>query len=338
MLIYLTGGKTLGHITPLLNIYEYFKEKHSFVYFGLKDSLEEELCIKHNIKFIPLILKGLNRKNILKNFEVFNLIHKANIIVKKELLNKPDVIISSSGFVCIPVLYKSKNTPIYLLEQNTTLGLVNKLFLKKCNKLFLSLPIDKKIDKSILSGNFIINKDGCYDNIEFYTKKPKILLFFGSMGSSTLYNFFQENDNLFKGYKIFIVLPIKYYDKYNFTNYIKLKPIDNINNIFNKFDILITRAGATTISEIINSNTKALLIPSPNVVNNHQEKNAVLMKENYLMDYIKESDINNIEEKIKDINKYNNINKRKEFMKNDPFKILEENLKHIITNNLYENK
>ncbi len=323
MLIYLTGGKTLGHITPLINIYSYFKDKHEFVYFGLGNSLEEDLCKENNIKFIPLKLKGLNRKNIIKNFEVFYLIHKSNKIVKKELINKPDLIIASSGFVCIPLLFKSKNIPIYLLEQNTTLGLVNKLFYYKCNKLLLSLPIEKNLKKSILTGNFIINKKSNYDNIEFYTDKPKILIFFGSMGSSNLYKFFEENPNLFNNYKVFIVLPNKYYDKYNFTNYVKLKSINNINNIFNRFDLLITRAGATTIAEILNSNSKAILIPSPNVVNNHQEKNAILMKDNYLIDYIKESDLMNIEDKIKDLNKYNNLEKRKEFISNNSFNILE---------------
>ncbi len=187
MLIYLTGGKTLGHITPLINIYNKFKSEHSFVYFGLENSLEEEICKKNNIKFISLKLKGLNRKNIFKNIEVFNLIRYSNKIVKKELVKKPDLIIASSGFVCIPLLYKAKRIPIFLLEQNTTLGLVNRLFYKKCTKLFLSLPIDKKLSKSVLSGNFILNNYNTYDNIDFYCKKPLILLFFGSMGSSSLY-------------------------------------------------------------------------------------------------------------------------------------------------------
>lgn len=329
MLIYLTGGKTLGHITPLINIYLKFCDKHKFIYFGLENSLEEEICIKNNIEFVKLNLKGLNRKNVIKNIEVFSLIHKSNKIVKKQLKNKPDLIIASSGFVCIPLLYKSKNVPIFLLEQNTTLGLVNKLFYKKCSKIFLSLPIEKTLDKQVLSGNFICSNNSTYDNIEFYSKKPLMLLFFGSMGSSNLYEYFQENNNLFSNYKVFIVLPNKFYDKYNFTNYIKLKPIENINNIFNKFDVLITRAGATTIAEILKSETKAILIPSPNVVNDHQMKNAVLMKDNNLIDYIKELDLDNIENVVKNTNKYNDINKRKEFYNNDSFSILEEYINKI---------
>lgn len=319
MLIYLTGGKTLGHITPLINIYKHFKEIHTFVYFGLENSLEEEMCKNNNITFIPLKLKGLNRKNLFKNLEVFYLIHKANKIIKKEI--KPNLVIASSGFVCIPLLFKSNKTKIFLLEQNTTLGLVNKLFYHKCDKLFLSLPINKKLDKSILSGNFISNYKIDYDNIDFYKYQKKILVFFGSMGSSNLYKFFQEN-YIFKDYKIFIVLPDKYYDLYNFDHYIKLRSISNINSIFDKFDLIICRAGATTIAEIIKSNTKAILIPSPNVVNNHQLKNAILMKDNYLMDYIEEIDLINIESKLNDLSLYNNIIKRKEYYNFDPFDIL----------------
>ncbi len=330
MLIYLTGGKTLGHITPLINIYKKLNYKHTFVYFGLSNSLEEELCKLNNIKFIPLYLKGLNRKNIFKNIEVFSLIFKSNKIVKKELLTKPDLIIASSGFVCIPLLYKSKNIPIFLLEQNTTLGLVNKLFYKKSTKLLLSLPIDKTLDKTYLTGNFVISEKSAYDNIEFYTKKRTILLFFGSMGSSYLYDYFSKNEEVFNDYKVFIVLPNKYYDKYVFNKFIKLKPINNINNIFNRFDLLITRAGATTIAEILNSNTKALLIPSPNVVNNHQEKNAILMKNNYLIDYIKESNLENIKDAIKEIDKYNIIENRKQFINKDPFILLEKYIDELI--------
>ncbi len=329
MLIYITGGKTLGHITPLINIYTYFKNEHEFVYFGLENSLEEEICKQNNIKFIKLKLKGLNRKNIFKNFDMLKLIKYSNNIVKEELKNKPDLIIASSGFVCFSLLYKSKNISIFLLEQNTTLGLINKLFYHKSNKLFLSLPIEKEKSKSILSGNFILNNTNNYDNINFYTKKPKILLFFGSMGSSKLYDYFLKNDNLFKEYSTFIIVPEKFYDNYVFKNYIKLRPISNLNSLFNRFDILITRAGATTIAEILKSDVKALLIPSPNVVNNHQEKNAILMKKNNLIDYILEKDINNIEQKITDLKTNNNIEKRKLYYAKDSFSILKEEIQKL---------
>lgn len=328
MLIYLTGGKTLGHITPLINIFNKFKDKHSFVYFGLESSLEEELCLKYSITFVPLKLKGLNRKNIFKNFEVFNLIRKSNKIVKKQLLNSPDLIIASSGFVCIPLLYKSKKIPIFLLEQNTTLGLVNRLFYYKCSKLFLSLPIEKKLKKSILSGNFVINDDFSYDNIEFYSNKPLMLLLFGSMGSSSLYKFFENHQNLFSSYKVFIVLPNKFYDDFTFSNFIKLRSINNICNIFNKFDVIISRAGATTIYELLNCNSKVLLIPSPNVVNDHQVKNALLMKKNFLMDFINEDELDLIEDRIKNLSIYNSIDKRLSFIK-DSFSILDDSLNSL---------
>lgn len=326
MLIYLTGGKTLGHITPLINIYNYFKSEHEFIYVGLIDSLEEEMCKKNNIEFIGVTLKGLSRSNMFVNIEVFKLINKAKKYLLNNIKQTPDLVIASSGFVSIPLLSIAKKHKIkyILLEQNTTLGLVNKLYYRKSKHLLLSLPINKKLKKGIVSGNFVLEQKSDYDNILFYTKKPKILMFFGSMGSDKLYDFFVKNDNLFTDYKVFIVVPNKYYDKYVFKNYIKLKPIYNINNIFDKFELLITRAGATTIAEILNSNTKALLIPSPNVVNNHQLKNAILMKQNYLMDYIEESNLNFIEDSLIDIYKYNDINKRTEFNKVNPYQILAE--------------
>ena len=125
--IFVSGGKTMGHISPLLGIILELKDKYDFIYFGLENSMEEDICKKYNITFHKMNLKPFFRKNILKNIETFYLIFKERKrIISQYKTYNVKAIVSSGGFVSIPLILTFKRKNKILLESNSELGLANK--------------------------------------------------------------------------------------------------------------------------------------------------------------------------------------------------------------------
>jgi len=131
--IFITGGKTMGHITPLLTLYDELKDKYKIIYFGLENSMEEEVCNKLKIPFYKLKLLPFYRKKIFRNFNTFKLIFKEKNKIIEEFKNyNIKGVISSGGYVSIPLLLAfstNKKVRKILLEPNVSLGLANKFLL-----------------------------------------------------------------------------------------------------------------------------------------------------------------------------------------------------------------
>ena len=262
----MTGGKTAGHIIPLLRIIEHSNDE--YVYIGLKDSLEERICKSNNITFI-----GYDYNKKYKSYKYL-----------KKVFEKapPDVLISSGGFVSFIPLFIAlkKNIKYYLIEENRVMGLTNKIFKFKAKKIFLSFPLDKMNKKMIITGNpsqiFNLNKNA-YSLDKRFTN---ILVLGGSLGSMELIDVaISLRDKLNNNYKIILIAGNYYKDIYfeATNNLVIYEYIDDLYNLIYHADIIISRAGSSTIFECLALNKKLILYPSRHVKNDHQYKNSVYL-------------------------------------------------------------
>lgn len=279
MYIFVTGGKTMGHISPLLSIILSMKDKYEFVYFGLKNSMEEEVCIKNNIRFEPMLLTHFYRKNIFKNLKTFYLILKERKRIQKSYKKyNVKAIISSGGFVSVPLVLSNFKCKKILLESNTSLGLANR---------FLGLFVDHivlqfdtlKNKKIVVLGNPITIFKPTFDHLWFYQKEPIVLFVGGSNGAFEIVKMAYEFNQKYPNIKCFVITGNNYYDTFVFNDNVKkYKRISNLSSILNKFHLIISRAGASTITELLLSNSVFILAPSKNVSANHQVLNARYIK------------------------------------------------------------
>lgn len=316
MYIFLTGGKTMGHITPLISLNNKLKDNYKIIYFGLKDSMEEEVCSRLKIEFYPLDLLPFYRKRVLLNFKSLNKLIKEIIRIKKKFKNAQiKAIISSGGYVSFPLVYalrKKSNTIKLLLEPNSVLGLSNKLLVGKVDYVCTQFLFSNK-KKYVQTGNPITISNNSFDHPSFYLNKNMILFIGGSNGALEIVKIAYDFNCHFPDVEIFVITGDRYYETYEFgKNAHVYKKINDISSIFKYFKIIVSRSGASTITEIILTNSASILLPSYNVTANHQyknafylkEKNACILMENYQKDsYLEVYDlyINNVlVEKIKD--------------------------------------
>ena len=278
MYIFLTGGKTMGHITPLLSIYKRLYKEYEIVYFGLSNSMEEKECERLGITFFKLKCLPFYRKNLFKNFKTIYYIIKDIKTIKEKYKNcSIKAIFSSGGFVSIPLTLSFRNNKKIkkiLIEPNIVIGLANKFLLRYVNYICVAFPTFKG-KKFRLTGNPIEIEVSKFDHPSFYVKKEMILFLGGSNGALEIvklaYDFNQKNPSI----PIFVITGERYYDTYVFNeNAYVFKKISSISSIFEKFKIIVSRSGASTITEIIKTNSCAIFLPSKNVSANHQYKNA----------------------------------------------------------------
>lgn len=289
----------MGHVSPLLSIIFELKDQYEFVYFGLKNSIEEEICKRYNIDFYAMNLKPFDRKNILKNIKTFFLIFKETKLIKKKF-KKEDTkaIISSGGFVSIPLFLALNSRKKILLESNTTLGLANRFLLIKASHLGVNFDTIKH-KKKVVVGNPIKINEQIFDHLYFYLNEPIILFVGGSNGAFEIVKMAYEFNRKYPDIKAFVITGKRYKDTFEFGKNIKVfERIENLSSILNKFTLVISRAGASTITELLISNSVFLLVPSHNVSGNHQVLNA---------NFLEKNDVCNVVYDIKDLGYLNII-------------------------------
>ena len=296
MKVIISAGGTGGHIYPALAIANKIKQKDKnaqILYIGTKDRMEKDIVPNYGIKYVGINVHGLKRKLSLSNIKSVFLFLKAVNKCKKIIKDfKPDIVLGVGGYVSAPVIYAS-----YLLgvkccihEQNSTFGVTNRFALKFVDRIFVSFEssINSVPDKSkvIYTGN------PCGENAlnatalkkEQYGLNPNkklVLIVMGSLGSKTINDKMKNMLTLFnnKDYEVMFVTGKNYYEDYKnfkYTNNIKIVPyVDNMSCLLKKTDCLVSRAGATTLSEIAATGVASILVPSPYVTENHQYKNAM---------------------------------------------------------------
>ena len=294
MKIIVVAGGTGGHIYPAIAIINKIKEKEKkveFLYIGTSDRMEKDIIPKLGIKFIGIDMEGLNRKNIFSNVQVIRKFNKA-VTKAKEIIKefKPDVVIGAGGYITAPVLYAAHKLkiPTLIHEQNSIPGISNKFISNFSDKICVSLPNSLNLfpsDKTVYTGNprseEIKNvKKKPKSSLGFNQDKKLVIVVMGSLGSTTMTKKIKELIPGFnnKAYQVLIITGKKYFDEYkdiNVSENVKIVPyMDDLINVMKDSDLIVSRAGASTIAEITAIGLPAILVPSPYVTNNHQYKNA----------------------------------------------------------------
>ncbi len=294
------AGGTGGHIYPAVAIINKIKDQEpnsEILYIGTTDRMEKDIIPKMNIKFIGLEMSGLNRKKLFSNIDVLKKFNKAIKDSKKIISEfKPDVVIGAGGYITAPVLYAAKKLkyPILIHEQNSLPGISNKFISSFADKICVSLPSSVKYfakEKTIYTGNprseEIISKKILYKRELGFSENKKLVVFvMGSLGSITMTEKLKELIPGFKdkNYQVLIITGNNYYEAYSnldIPENVKIIPfLDNLINLLKDTDLIVSRAGASTIAEITAIGLPAILVPSPYVTNNHQYKNAKDLEEN----------------------------------------------------------
>ena len=301
MKVVISAGGTGGHIYPALAIINKIKEKEpnsEFLYIGTHNRMEKDIIPERGIPFKSIEMYGLNRKHLLKNFKTASALCKSYKKCKKWIKEfNPDVVIGVGGYVTGPVIYAASKLgyPTFIHEQNSVPGKCNLFLSSKVTKIGISLPASKNDfpkDKTVFTGNPCgedalkvspINKK----DIGLDEHKKLVLIVMGSLGSEKVNEYLVHTMNLFRGkdYEVMFVTGKNNYEeisKQSFPKNVHVVPyIDGLTRLMKKTDLMVSRAGASTLSEIIALKVPSILIPSPYVTNNHQYKNAMdLIKRN----------------------------------------------------------
>lgn len=293
MRVVVTAGGTGGHIYPALAIVDKIKKEDptsEILFIGTTTRMEKDIVPKKGIPYFGIEMVGFNRKHKLENIKTIKLMIKNVSILKKELKKfKPDVVIGFGGYVTVPVIYAAKRLKIatYIHEQNSIPGKANLLLNRIVKNTFISFEDSEKYFKKnniIFSGNpsgaaAIAKYPLKKEDFGLDVSKKLVLVVMGSLGSSKvneiLINNFSKAD---ASYEVLFVTGANSYEevkKNKFPKNIFVVPyIEDIVRMMKNADLVVSRAGATTLSEIIALKKPSILIPSPYVPDNHQYINA----------------------------------------------------------------
>ncbi|HHW69049.1 MAG TPA: undecaprenyldiphospho-muramoylpentapeptide beta-N-acetylglucosaminyltransferase [Tenericutes bacterium] len=295
MRVIISAGGTGGHIYPALAIINKIKEKEpdsEFLYIGTHNRMEKDIIPKYGIPFKTIEIYGFNRKKIFKNFKTIQKMLSSYRECRKIIKNfKPDIVIGVGGYVTGPVIYAAKRLgyKTFIHEQNSIPGKCNLFLSNHADMIGISFKSSMKFFpeyKTIFTGN------PCSENALSTVPMPKselglnetsklVLIVMGSLGSEKINNLLINTMNLFdnKPYQVLFVTGKDSYEsvsKNKFPKNVFVVPyIDNMTRIMKKTDLIVSRAGASTLSEIIALKLPSILIPSPYVPDNHQYKNAI---------------------------------------------------------------
>ena len=321
MKIILCGGGTAGHVTPAIAIAESLLETRpdTQILFVGREGGEENLSVtKNGFELKTLKICGFERKISVKNIKniyvAMSALRKARKLVTEY---SPDVVIGTGGYVCWPILKGAQRLkiPTVIHESNASPGLTTKLLSSKCDRVLLNLPGSekefKRQDNIRIVGNPVRNdfltKSRTASRKKLGLRERDIFIFsFGGSGGSERINssvvalmqsHCTKNPNIRHihacGRKYFSEIKSSAPKLVSGSNGCIIKPyIDDMATMIAASDIVICRAGAMTIAEISAVGASAILIPSPNVTNNHQYKNAKLICDQNAALMIEESDLN----------------------------------------------
>lgn len=352
MKVIISAGGTGGHIYPALAVINKIKAKENnsdILFIGTHNRMEKDIIPSHNIAYQELTLTGFERKLTFKNFKTIIYFFKAIKQAKKIIREfKPDIVIGFGGYVTGPVIYAAHKLGYKTLihEQNSILGLANRFLIKYANLMAISFPdtINYINDdqKAVFTGN--PSGENAYKtnkldktSLGFSKQKKLVLMVMGSLGSEVINNKMKLMLQLFnnKEYEVLYLTGKNYYESFidlKLTSNIKILPyIDNLPSLMKSADLMISRAGATIISEIIALNIPTILIPSPYVADNHQLKNALDLESKASALIIEEAElkgdilVRTIDKLLADENKYQEIknNLKRLMIKDSATKIYE---------------
>ena len=318
MRIILCGGGTAGHINPAIAVAEEIIDKEpasDILFIGREGGRENELVKKAGIKIQTIPIQGLKH-----SFSIENISRIRNAMMAKKKAEKiitdfkPDVIMGTGGYVCWPVISAGAfmGIPVAIHESNITPGLTTKLLARKCDVVLLGQEKTKeylnKKAKTFVVGTPLrkeftsLTRTDCRRMLGLKEDDILLISFGGSIGADkinhamidVMKNYSSKERNITHihatGERYYKKLPDK--DKNFDKNKCKIKAyIDNMPTLMKAADIAVCRSGAMTITELCAAGVTPILIPSPNVTDNHQYKNAKLLYDHGAAEIIEEKDL-----------------------------------------------
>lgn len=300
--IILSGGGTGGHIYPAIAIANELKKRYpasEFLFVGAEDRMEMEKVPQAGYKIEGLWISGLQRSLSLKNmmfpFKLISSLWKSRKIVKKF---KPDVVIGTGGFASGPLLKvaSGKKVPAVIQEQNSYAGITNKLLGKQVQKICVAYDNMERFfpkGKIIKTGNPVRQ-----DLLEIQSKRAEgkaffqlqegvktILIIGGSLGARRINQLIEKELDFFAAQNVQLIWQCGkfYYEEYKKHNELAHVQVHQFVNkmdlAYAAADIIISRAGASSVSELCIVGKPVIFIPSPNVAEDHQTKNALAITE-----------------------------------------------------------
>lgn len=308
MKIIFAGGGTAGHIYPALAIANELKKEYKnfeCLFIGREKGMEAKKIPEsgYNIKFIEI--NGLERKKVHKNFALPFIWCKA-VKNSKRIISEfnPDVVIGTGGYVSAPVVYSAHKLGIKTLihEVNSVPGISTLCLAGVADKITVSFEESKSrsyLKNAAVTGNplrqeiFNISKKQARENLKI-DDKPLIVAFGGSLGAKAINDAMKNLPNKEK-FNIIWGCGERFYDEYK--EFGAIGYINNMDEVLSAADVVITRGGGV-LFELTALGKASIIIPSPNVTANHQEKNARALESKNALYVILEHEINKLPEYI----------------------------------------
>lgn len=335
--IIVSAGGTGGHIYPALAIIKKFQECEKdldVLYIGTHDRMEKDIIPKMGIKYEAIEIYGFSKTKIIRDFKNLYLINKAIkkcVSIMEEF--KPDVVIGVGGYVTYPVIKAAHKLGIktFIHEQNSIAGKSNITLAKYVDLVGVSFKNSKDYFKT--ARKVVYTGNPCGENalsvpkiskttLGFRESDKLIIIVAGSLGSSAFNDKFKAFLQIVgdEAYKILYVTGKAYYDDFvkdvSFPKNVKVVPyFDNLVGLMKDAYLIISRAGASTISEILALKLPSILIPSPYVANNHQYYNALDLVNMKVAELIEEKNLTtdliqvSINELVNNSGKYEELKK-----------------------------
>ena len=314
--VIISGGGTGGHIFPAVSIANAIKALRpdaKILFVGALGRMEMQRvpAAGYEIKGLPIC--GFDRKNLLKNFKVLYKIWKSQRMAKQIIKDfQPQVAVGVGGYASGPTLNKAAamGIPCLIQEQNSYAGVTNKLLAKKAEKICVAYEGMERFfpaEKIILTGNPVrqalldttISREDAIKSFSLEPTKKTILLVGGSLGARTINESVLQHLDLVKSSDVqFIWQTGKYYsaaiaEQLKGQDIPNLKVTDFISDMgaaYKAADLVISRAGASSISEFCLIGKPVILVPSPNVAEDHQTKNALALSTRSAAIYVKDAE------------------------------------------------
>lgn len=292
----LSGGGTGGHIYPAIAIANELKLRFpdaEFLFVGAKDKMEMQKVPQAGYQIKGLWIAGLQRKISLKNlmfpFKLVDSLWKSKKILKRF---KPDVVVGTGGFASGPLLKMASlmGIPTVIQEQNSFPGITNKLLSKKADVICVAYENLERFfpkEKIVLTGNPVrqdligieSKRDEAIEYFNLDRNKKTLLVLGGSLGARRVNQLIEKELEKIVSQNVQIIwqcgkLYFQDYKKYNANNVQVLAFIERMDLVYAASDIVISRAGASSVSELCIVGKPVIFIPSPNVAEDHQTKNA----------------------------------------------------------------
>lgn len=295
--ILISGGGTGGHIFPALSIANAVKRRldADILFVGADNRMEMEKVPAAGYEIKGLPVAGFDRKNLLRNIGVLLKLRKSMSIARRIVKDfKPDIAIGVGGYCSGPTLKAAQKAgvPTLLQEQNSYAGVTNKLLAKKAKKICVAYPEMERFfpaDKIVMTGNPVrkdllsqtITAEKARERFGLNPKLPTVLVVGGSLGARTLNESMEAGIRRLyeEGIQVIWQTGKNFGDRgpaaaKNLEGVVVTRFISDMASAYAAADLVVSRAGAGSISELELLGKPSVLVPSPNVAEDHQTKNA----------------------------------------------------------------